>query len=947
MSRRDGDALPLTAAQREIWLAEQRARTAIPAYRIGEYLEIHGPVDPGLFEDALRRVVEETEALHVSFVEEGDGPRQVLREARDWAPAHLDLEGEPDPLAAALEWMAEDRLRPLDLARDPLFGHALIRLSPTRHLWYHTYHHLVMDGYGYALVRQRVAHTYTALAEGRPTPPPAFRPLRELVEADAAYRSSARFTADRSYWTERFADRPAPTRLTGAAAGDPNGPVDPAGTAAEPTVFRPGDLRSAAGRGGAQWVRLLVAALALYAHRLTGDREVVIGLPVAGRGAEDPVLASTPGAVANVVPLRLTVRPETPVRDLVAQAAREIKSATAHQRYRSEDLFRETVLAGGTGDGFPLVVNIMVFDRPPGFAGQAATVRHLLPETMDGLAVWVLGHRGGGDLQITVHGSPGTPGEEPAAHQRRLLALLHALAAADGEEPVGRIDLLTAGERDELTALGTGPAADAPAAGLPELFRAQVRATPDAVAVVSGAESLSYAELDARAERLARALIARGAGPERLVALALPRSAELVVAVLAVLKTGAAHLPVDPDHPAARIAYVLDDARPVLLVTDARTRDRLGPDLPVRPLLLNDLGPADGPTAADPTADPAVAVDPRHPVHVVHTSGSTGRPKGVVATYGGLADLFAGQWRALFAPLLGERARVALTTSVSFDAAWDQLFCLFAGHELHVLDQETWTDPEAFVAYAVRHRVDFVNATPSYLRVLLDHGLLDDERHRPAVVVAGGEAVPAPLWRELRDTEGVTCVNYYGPTECTVDSAFAPLASSPRPVIGRPVAGARLHVLDGALRPVPSGTAGELYVAGTGVARGYLGRPGLTAGRFVADPYGPAGSRMYRTGDLVCWNADRQLEFLGRADDQVKIRGFRVEPGEIEAALTAHPRIERAAVVSRADEDARLVAYLVPAAGVSVGPDELRAHLRERLPEHLVPAAFVSLDALP
>ncbi|MBD0671976.1 non-ribosomal peptide synthase/polyketide synthase, partial [Streptomyces sp. CBMA156] len=950
MSRRDGDALPLTAAQREIWLAEQRARTALPAYRIGEYLEIHGPVDPELFETALRRVVAETDALHVSFAEDGEGPRQVVRESWDWAPAYLDLGGHPEPFAAALEWMAEDRLRPLDLTRDPLFSHALIRLSPTRHLWYHNYHHLVMDGYGYALVRQRVAQTYTALAEGRPVPPSGFRPLRELVEADTDYRSSARFGADRAYWTERFTDRPASTRLGGRAADDRADAGGAVGTATEPAVFRPADLRAAAGRAGAPWLRLLVAALALYAHRLTGDREVVIGLPVTGRGTDEAVLTSTPGAVSNVVPLRLTVRPDMRVSDLLAQVAREVRSAVAHQRYRGEDLVRDLGLPGGFGGGFPLVVNVMVFDPPPSFAGHSATVRHLLPKSVAGVAVWVLGHRGGGDLQITLHGSPEVRGDELADHQRRLLALLHAVAGCDPQEPVGRIDLLAAGERRELTALGAGPVTDAPVPGLPELFRAQVRATPDATAVVCGAVSLTYAELDARANRLAHALIARGAGPERLVALALPRSADLVAAVLAVLKTGAAYLPVDPQYPAARIAYLLDDARPALLVTDARTGERLGPGLAVEPLTLDDLLSGEG-----PETDPAVTVDPRHLVHVIHTSGSTGRPKGVAATYGALAELFAGQWRTLFPPLLGDRARVALTTSVSFDASWDQLFCLFAGHELHVPALETWTDPDAFAGYVARHRIDFVNATPSYLRVLLAHGLLSDGGHRPAVVVAGGEAVPERLWTELRETDGVTCVNYYGPTECTVDAVFAPLASSPRPVIGRPVAGARLSVLDGALRPVPPGTPGELYIAGTGVARGYPARPGLTAGRFVADPSGPAGARMYRTGDLVRWNRDGQLEFLGRADDQVKVRGFRIEPGEIEAALTTHPAIAQAAVVLRAEEDARLdaspdarlVAYLVAATGTPAGPDELRAHLRERLPEHLVPAAFVTLNALP
>ncbi|MGW2283074.1 amino acid adenylation domain-containing protein, partial [Streptomyces sp. NPDC001770] len=338
-----------------------------------------------------------------------------------------------------------------------------------------------------------------------------------------------------------------------------------------------------------------------------------------------------------------------------------------------------------------------------------------------------------------------------------------------------------------------------------------------------------------------------------------------------------------------------------------------------------------------------------HPAYVIYTSGSTGRPKGVVATHGGLLNLLADHQLVQFAPLLKDRRRlrVALTTSVSFDASWNQLMAPFAGHELHVLDHATWTDPEAFVDYAASRRLDYVEATPSYLQDLVSAGLLDDPRHRPALVAAGGEAVPERLWERLRAADGTSCLNLYGPSECTVNSAAAPVASGPRPVIGRPVTNSRLYVLDGALRPVPSGVAGELYIAGAGLARGYLNRPGLTSGRFVADPFGPGGSRMYRTGDLARWNPDGNLEFLGRTDDQVKIRGHRIELGEIEAVLTGHPQIARAAVTVRTDEEPRLVAYVVPAEGQTVTVDGVRALLREGLPSYMVPSALVVLDALP
>ncbi|MGW2822471.1 non-ribosomal peptide synthase/polyketide synthase [Streptomyces sp. NPDC001443] len=947
MSRRDGDSLPLSAAQREIWLAEQRARTALDAYRIGEYLEVHGPVDAELVETVLRRVVDEIDALHVTFVHDGQEPRQIVRAAWQWEPTRLDLSSEPDPRAAALAWMARDRMRPLDLARDPLFSFALISLSPVHHLLYQNHHHLVMDGFGLSLVRRRITRVYAALAAGDPVPPSPLRPLDDLLRSDADYRASEQFSSDGSYWTERLAGQAEPTQLTGRAPHGGSGPR----SGVAPAMLGVDVLRQAAGETEVHWSRPLIAAAALYAHRLTGDRDVLIGLPVTGREGAERALLSAPGAVSNVVPLRLPVRPGTRWQDLVTQTAGEVDAALAHQRYRGEDVFRAFTAPGAAGAVFPLVVNIVVFDSAPSFAGHPATLHYLLPEPTTGLSLWITGRRGDSELQVELKGAPRSwSDDELAYHQRQLIALLDTVAHCAPEERLGRIGLLAADEERELLALGAGSVGRASAESLPEVFRAQVRATPDAVALVGPDASLTYAELDARANRLAHALIARGAGPERLVAVALPRSAELVVAVLAVLKSGAVYVPVDPEYPVARIGYVLDDARPVLVVTDSRTRERL-PESGRGEWLVVDEPATAGTVAACPAADPEVAVDPRQPAYVIYTSGSTGRPKGVMPTHGGLLNLFADQQRTLFPPLVERRRRlrVALTTSVSFDASWNQLLSLFAGHELHVPDQATWTDPDAFVAYAARRRLDFVEATPSYLQVLVAHGMLDDPQWRPALVAAGGEAVPERLWERLRAADGVSCVNFYGPSECTVNSVVAPLGSSPRPVIGRPVGNTRLYVLDGALRPLPMGATGELYIAGTCLARGYLNRTDLTAGRFVADPFGPAGSRMYRTGDLVRWGTDGNLEFLGRTDDQVKVRGFRIELGEIEAVLVEHPRVAQAAVVVRQDraEDRRLVAYAVPVTGEEARPDVLRAHLRERLPEYMVPSAFVTLDTLP
>ncbi len=484
-----------------------------------------------------------------------------------------------------------------------------------------------------------------------------------------------------------------------------------------------------------------------------------------------------------------------------------------------------------------------------------------------------------------------------------------------------------------------------------------MQATPRAVAVVFEDTSLTYAQLNAKANRLAHALIVRGVGPEQIVALALPRCSELVVAILAVLKAGAAYLPVDPDYPAARIAFLLHDAHPTLLLTTNQTRGCVAEDIATPRLVLDDpdtVRMLAGCPDTDPTdTDRTACLAPGHPAYVIYTSGTTGTPKGVVVCQHSVVNLFSSHRDRVFSPSVakagGRRLRVVQTTPFSFDASWDQLLWMFAGHELHVVDEVMRSDPDWLVTYVARAHIDYVDATPSYVQLLVSKGLLDSGRWRPVGIAVGGEAVSAQLWDHLRSVGGVEGFNFYGPTECTVDALMARVGHSPHPVVGRPISNTRVYVLDGQLQPVPHGVRGELYVTGVGLARGYLRRPGLTAQRFVACPFGEPGARMYRTGDMVCWRTDGELQFVGRVDDQVKIRGFRVEPGEIETVLAAHPDVAQAAVVAREDrpDDKRLVAYVVPTTGRAPRPEVLREYLRARLPAYLVPAAFVALDGLP
>ncbi|MFJ8313022.1 MULTISPECIES: amino acid adenylation domain-containing protein [unclassified Streptomyces] len=532
-----------------------------------------------------------------------------------------------------------------------------------------------------------------------------------------------------------------------------------------------------------------------------------------------------------------------------------------------------------------------------------------------------------------------------ASMAQRLVGLLEQVARQP-DLPVGGIEVLSEEERHRALVEWNDTGRPLPETTLPEEFQRQAARTPDAVAVVSGGTELSYREVNERANRLARELIARGAGPERLVALALPRSESMVVALLAVLKSGAAYLPVDPAHPSERIALILGDAAPALLVTDTATAGAL-PDPDVPRLILDDPATATA-VAAHSVADlgdsdRAAPLLAGHPAYVLYTSGSTGRPKGVMIEHRNLMN-FLLSMRERFP--MGRADRLLAVTTWSFDIAGLELYVpLLSGAGVVIGGDGVVLDPTALTALIERAGVTVMQATPALWQELV---LRDPEAVRGLRVLVGGEA----LSQSLADTlthHAAQVTNLYGPTETTIWSTAAELTPGEPVTLGRPVWNTGVLVLDAGLRPVPVGVAGELYVMGAGLARGYVGRPDLTASRFVACPFGPEGTRMYRTGDVVRWSPDGRLVFTGRADEQVKVRGFRVEPGEVEAVLLRHPSVGRAVVVARSDGAGGgvLVAYVVAAAespGVDGGV--VREFVARSLPEYMVPVTVV-LDALP
>ncbi|MFD8318723.1 amino acid adenylation domain-containing protein [Kitasatospora purpeofusca] len=943
--------VPLLATQAAIWYA-QALDPDSPVYNTGDAVEITGPLDAALFESALRRTVDEADALSAVVVaedpdtEDADpAPRQRLAPGRPWTLHHLDLRAEVDPEAAAEAWMRADLARPVDLAEGPLFTQALIRLAEDRHWWYQRVHHLAVDAYALTLLTGRVAELYTALTAGTRPTDRTFATPAEVAAEEAAYRAGPEHAADRAFWRDRLAGADAPATLPGGTPAGPAGLPRLASSLPAGTLPR---LEAAAKAARATWAELVIAATAGYLHRLAGTEDVVLGLPLANR--RGPAALRTPVATANVLPLRLAVHPRDTAAELLRRVVLEVRDVRRHQRYPLEDLRRDLGLTGTRRALFGPMVNIKAFERYlDGLAGLPGTVRNLAAGPVDDLALAVSPGPDGA-LRIGLEAHPDQYGADAlAAHRDGLLRYLDGLAGLlldAPHTPIARIDLLDQDALRRATAGRTEPPATRT---VPELLAGQAARTPDAVALRSGATTLTFAELDAASSRLAHRLTDLGVRADTPVALAMPRGADTVVAMFAVLKAGGACLSLDLTHPRQRTADILDDTRPVCAVGTAEALAAL-PGAADRPAVALDDPAVRAALAALP-AGPLPAPDPAHTAYLLHTSGSTGRPKGVVVTHASLANLAAGHDEDHITPALArtgrQRLRIAHSASFAFDASWDPVLWMLHGHELHLLDDETYRDPAALVGHVRAERIDYLDVTPSYLDVLIAEGLLAEDAHRPAVVAVGGEATPEPLWRRLTAVDGLRPVNLYGPTETTVDAYTWTPGPDGAPV-GRVVRGSRAYVLDGSLRPAPDGAAGELYVAGACVALGYLGRPDLTAERFLADPFGPPGSRMYRTGDLARRRSDGTLEFLGRADDQVKIRGFRIEPGEIAAVLGELPGVDRAVVIARPGPNGkRLLGYAVPAAGALLDPAALRSGLAARLPEHMVPAAVLVLDDLP
>jgi amino acid adenylation domain-containing protein len=882
------EEIPLSFAQERLWFL-QRLDPASPAYVMAGLVRLERPIGP----EDLERVASRQEALRTVFPDRDGVPRQEIASGPSFQI--LDLSTLPDPEREARRLAREEARQPFDLARGPLLRATLLRLGEGEHRLLLAAHHIVADGASQEILLRELAGVHPDL------------PVQyaDFALWQRQWMSGEVLEAELAWWRKELGtdltplelpfDRPRPARQRHRGARVP---------VRIPPLARVAGLTS---------FMVLLAAFQALLHRLTGQMEIRVGTPVGIRPT--PETERLIGPFLNTLPLRSRLD-GGPFLDRVRATC---LGAFTHRDFPFERLVDE--LQPERDPSRAPLVQVMLALQPPSTTeveeidnGTAKLELNLsLREQGAGLAGW-LEH----DSDLFDR----TTAQRIAAS---FLSVLDALVA-DPDRPVSELPLLDAAQRDQLVIEWNDTRAPIPETVV-RAFAAQAARTPDAVALRAGDETLTYTELEARADRLARRLRSRGAGPEIPVGLCVERSAALVVGVLGILKSGGFYVPLDPAYPRERLAWMLEDTAAPLVVADAGSLAAL-PAGSWTAVLVDDL---------DDGAEALPEVLPESLAYTIFTSGSTGRPKGVQVPHRALANFLASMaWRPGLRP--GD-ALLAVTT-LSFDiAGLELLLPLITGARIELADRETALDGNLLAKAIERSGATAMQATPSTWRLLLDSGWTG----APGLTaLCGGEALPPELARALRERTAALW-NLYGPTETTIWSAVQRVDEDGPVPIGRPIANTSLHVVDAELRPAPVGVTGELVIGGVGVARGYRGRSDLTAERFVPDPFGD-GERLYRTGDLSRRRADGALEWLGRLDQQVKVRGVRVEPGEIEAALAMHPAVARAVVAAR---DQRLLAWLVPAPGMTPAPAELRRFLADRLPAALVPSVFTVLETLP
>ncbi|MBR7246729.1 enterobactin non-ribosomal peptide synthetase EntF [Klebsiella variicola] len=941
--------LPLVAAQPGIWMAE-RLSTLPGAWSVAHYVELRGALDPALLGKAIVAGLQQADTLSLRFEEEeGEVWQWVAADRTFGEPSIIDLRTAPDPHRAATERMQADLAQDLRVdGGNPLVCHQLLRVGDDRWYWYQRYHHLLVDGFSFPAITRQIAAIYRAWQRGEATPESPFTPFAEVVDEYQRYAGSEAWQRDKAFWQAQRQALPSPASLSAAPLG---------GRAAGSDIWRmklemnADAFRRLAGHAPqCQPADLALALTTLWLGRLCNRMDYAAGF-IFMRRMGSAALTST-GPVLNVLPLAVHIDAQETLADLAMRLAAQLKKMRRHQRYDAEQIVRDSGKAAGDEPLFGPVLNVKVFDYQLDIDGVQAVTHTLATGPVNDLELALFPDETGG-LSLEILANKARYDEaELRRHVARLTALL-AQFAADPALRCGEAEMLSANELARLAAVND-TVVPLPATTLSALVADQARKTPDAPALADARWQFSYREMRQQVVALAQLLRQRGVKPGDSVAVALPRSVFLTLALHGIVEAGAAWLPLDTGYPDDRLRMMLEDARPSLLIASEDQLARFS-DIPGLESLCYQQ-----PLAAGDEAPLALST-PDHTAYIIFTSGSTGRPKGVMVGQTAIVNRLL--WMQDRYPLSAQDV-VAQKTPCSFDVSvWEFWWPFIAGAQLVMAEPEAHRDPQAMQQFFARYGVTTTHFVPSMLAAFVASLDADSVAACRTLrrVFCSGEALPTELCREWERLTGAPLHNLYGPTEAAVDVSWYPACGSELAAvtgssvpIGWPVWNTGLRILDAAMRPVPPGVAGDLYLTGIQLAQGYLGRPDLTASRFIADPFAP-GERMYRTGDVARWLTNGAVEYLGRSDDQLKIRGQRIELGEIDRVMSALPdvaqAVSHACVFNQAAAtggDARqLVGYLVSDSGLPLDTAALKARLAEQLPPHMVPVVLMQLADLP
>ncbi|SJL85128.1 non-ribosomal peptide synthetase [Vibrio palustris] len=934
MSQSVSDSLfPLVGPQLGILFADQLSEIK-NEFNVAHYIDIQGKVDIDVLTTAIELGVSEADTLHSRYIEEQGHWYQTLCDTQVVSQfvEQYDFSQSADPLESALEWMKSECARAVDIEQPdtPLFRHCLIQVGTDqqpRWYWYQRYHHIAVDGFSFTALTQRIAKIYHSLMHGNSHEPTPFISFKKVIDEYQIYKNSEKYQQDKAFWLEYVKALEAPLRLSYRERMDTSSGVIRHVVPLTEHLLAPIEDNLLPSETA-------MALVFAYLAQQTNRTQITLGFPFMRRLGY--VALNATGPVVNVLPVSLTITADLTLPDIVRALKKELRQVKRHQQYEVEQIKRD--IGQVTSPLYGPVLNLKLFDDALSFDHVAAQTHVIATGPIDDIEFSPVIKSDQCSLELSANANLYT--EQQLALYAQQFNDFTQQWLSQPECALKNIVWKDEATKSLITAHGSGPVQSMRFSSIVSIFAEQVTQYPNRTAVIFQNQSLTFKQLNQKVSSLAAGLTQQGVVKGDTLCVALERSEQVIITMLAVMRVGAVYLPIGVNYPQERIRAIQAQSCPKACLVEYRNRlDIKMPQWDIHELSHSGHEPFDAPLPeASSTA------------YILFTSGSTGKPKGVMITHGSLANLAEHHKHYSFSDLLLHSVapiRAAHTTAFVFDAAWEQILWMIWGQTLVIYDDEVRRDAFELNQRISQDEIDALDLSPSLFTQMLDAGLMD-QPHSPVYVMVGSEAIPSSLWERVRQYPGLNVQNFYGPTEYTVDALSASFSDDASPVIGRPITNTEVYVLNELLEPVPVGVLGELYVSGAGCAQGYLNERAMTAERFVANPFIP-GERMYRTGDLVRWYETGQLAYVGRSDDQVKVRGYRIELGEVEKALHGLPQVANAVVITeKSYSDNRLVAYCtLTSCGDGTREKELLHQLGKRVPDYMVPSALCILDAFP